>query len=122
MAEQKVKFVSKYANLTRVISPASHVYEGGRQVGFDPGKRAKFVDGKFETDDEEIIEALENTEGVWVDDGKSAQEIEEQEQESAEPALESLTKQELITLAQEKNVEVSDKLTKQEIINLLKSA
>lgn len=123
MAKQIIKFVSKYANLTRVIQPAGHLFENGRQVGYNAGKRAQFVEGKFETDDEKIIKVLKNTEGVWIDDGKTAEDIEKNEEKTSEdtqPKLESLTRQELLQLAKDKELEVGSKATKKELLELLK--
>jgi F420-0:gamma-glutamyl ligase-like protein len=53
------KFISHIKSLKIVLKPAMPTFEGGTKVGDVPGKYALFVDGQFETQDEEIIEKLE---------------------------------------------------------------
>lgn len=110
-------------NLKIKIESAKPIYKDGQKVGDEPGKWADFVGGVFETDDKKVIEYLKSRPTFGVD----FFEVPEDEEETKSPAqseeknLESLTKQELLELAQKKGIEVSESLTKAEIIERLKA-
>jgi len=111
-------------NLRITVEPAKPIYKDGQKVGDQPGKYADFVGGVFETNDQKVVDYLKNLSTFGVDffevpegDGESPK----SPPKSAETDLESLTKAELIALAQEKGIEVDEKLTKAEILERLKA-
>lgn len=111
-------------NLKITIETAKPIYKDGQRVGDQPGKYADFVGGVFETNDQRVVDYLKSLPTFGVD----FFEVPEGEDESpksppksAEPELESLTKAELIELAQGKGIEVDEKLTKAEILERLKA-
>lgn len=53
-----MKFISKAHGLNIVIKPAHHIFNNFGQKQYVAGKSAKFVQGKFETQDQEIIDGL----------------------------------------------------------------
>ena len=115
------KYNSHIKSLRIVIKPAMPVYEGGIKVNDAPGKYATFVDGQYETSDEQIIAKLESLSTFNVDFWK----VDESEQKQT-PAptvdgdLQKLTKKELQTLAAEKGIELDGSETKDRIVELLK--
>ncbi len=116
------KFNSHIKNLKIVLKPAMPVFEGGLKVGDSAGQYAQFVDGKFETKDEKIIERLESLSTFGVDFWKT-DEAEQDESskvdEGSETNLEKLTKKELQSLATEKGIEFDGTETKDRLIELL---
>lgn len=114
------KFNSHIKNLRIVIAPAQPIFEGGVKVGDRPGRYAQFADGRFETDDAEVVEKLKSLPTFGIDFFEASNEA-ESKPASVEPDLESLTKQELLALADEKKIEVDEKLTKAEILERLKA-
>lgn len=107
--------------------------KSGLKVGDQPPVYAEFDGGVFETDDKEVIEKLESMPsfGVdfWKDDGKTAKSVaeaeeksaeEESEKETEEDELEGKTRQELLQIAKDKELEVDSKATKKELLELLK--
>ena len=119
------KFNSHIKNLKIVLKPAMPVFEGGLKVGDSAGQYALFVDGKFETKDEKVIERLESLPTFGVDF------FEVDESEQKEPStvdgdsdnnLEKLTKKELQALATEKGVELQGDETKDQLIELLEDS
>lgn len=113
------KFNSHIKNLRIVLVPATPIFEGGVKVGDKPGQYAQFDGGKFETSDPKVVEKLKNLPTYGVDFFEASDEPAELAQ-NAEPNLESLTKTQLVALAQEKGVEVDEGLTKAELIERLK--
>ena len=114
------KFNSHIKSLKIVLKPAMPTFEGGTKVGDVPGKYALFVDGQFETQDEEIIEKLESLQTFNVDFWK----VDESEQsKDKEPEvdgdLQKHTKKELQALAEEKGIELDGSETKDRLIELL---
>ena len=114
------KFNSHIKSLKIVLKPAMPTFEGGTKVGDVPGKYALFVDGQFETQDEEIIEKLESLQTFNVDFWK----VDESEQsKDKEPEvdgdLQKHTKKELQALATEKGIELDGSETKDRLIELL---
>ncbi len=116
------KFNSHIKNLKIVLKPAMPVYEGGLKVGDSAGQYALFVDGKFETKDEKVIDKLESLSTFGVDFFK----VDESEQKGSSTVdgdsdnnLEKLTKKELQALATEKGVELQGDETKDQLIELL---
>lgn len=109
-------------NLKITIGSAKPVFKDGHRVGDERGQYADFIGGVFETDDKKVIEFLRSRPTFGVD----FFEVPEDEEETKSPAqseeknLESLTKQELIELAQRKNIEVEEGLTKAELVERLK--
>lgn len=108
--------------------------KNGVKVGDQPPVYAEFDGGVFETNDKEVIEKLESMPsfGVdfWKDDGKTAKSVAEAEEKSteeesesekeAEDELEGKTRQELLQIAKDKELEVDSKATKKELLELLK--
>ncbi len=90
------------------------------KVGDVAGKYAQFVDGQFETNDEEVIAKLESLPTFGVDFWKAS---DEQQQESNEPEvdgdLQKHTKKELQAMAEEKGIELDGSETKDRLIELL---
>ena len=115
------KFNSHIKSLKIVLKPAMPTFEGGTKVGDVPGKYALFVDGKFETQDEEIIEKLESLQTFNVDFWKVDES--EQSKDDKEPEvdgdLQKHTKKELQALAEEKGIELDGSETKDRLIELL---
>lgn len=109
------------SNLKITIETAKPLFKDGQKVGDQPGKYADFVGGVFETNDKKVIEYLRNRSTFGVDFFE-VPEDEDAPKSSAksEPELESLTKQELLELAQRKNIEVEESLTKAELVERLK--
>ena len=95
------KFNSHIKNLKIVLKPAMPVPKSGLKVGDSAGQYALFVDGKFETKDEKVIERLESLSTFGVDFWKT-DEAEQDESskvdEGSETNLEKLTKKELQSL------------------------
>lgn len=114
------KYNSHIKSLKIVLKPAMPTFEGGTKVGDVPGKYALFVDGQFETKDEEIIAKLESLQTFNVDFWK----VDESEQsKDKEPEvdgdLQKNTKKELQALATEKGIELDGSETKDRLIELL---
>jgi hypothetical protein len=116
-------FNSHIKTLRIVLTPSRPIYEQGVRLGDTQGKYIQFENGRFQTDDKEIVEKLEKlpTFGVdfWRVSNESAQSTPKAQQSAND--FESLTKAELIALAKEKKIEVDDGLTKAEIIERLKT-
>jgi hypothetical protein len=53
-----MKFISKSQGLNVIIKPAFHTFNNFGQKQYVAGKSAHFVQGKFETQDQEIIDGL----------------------------------------------------------------
>lgn len=51
-------FTSPHAKLSIVVTPSRHAFDQSGKRMFLAGKRAKFNDGRFKTEDKEIIEFL----------------------------------------------------------------
>lgn len=98
------------------------VYEGGLKVGDSAGQYALFVDGKFETKDEKVIERLESLSTFGVDFWKASDEEAEPENKSStvDGDLQKLTKKELQALATEKGIELDGSENKDRLLELLK--
>ena len=117
------KYNSHIKSLRIVIKPAMPVYEGGIKVNDAPGKYATFVDGQYETDDEQIIAKLESLSTFNVDFWKVDENTPKQTQTKAPTVdgdLTKLTKKELQSLAAEKGVTLDGSETKDRIVELLK--
>ena len=114
------KFNSHIKSLKIVLKPAMPTFEGGTKVGDVPGKYALFVDGKFETQDEEIIEKLESLQTFNVDFWKVDESEQSKEKEpEVDGDLQKHTKKELQALAEEKGIELDGSETKDRLIELL---
>ncbi len=115
------KYNSHIKSLRIVLKPAMPTFEGGTKVGDVPGKYAQFVDGQFETQDEEVIEKLESLPTFKVDFWKVDES--EQSKDDKEPEvdgdLQKHTKKELQALAEEKGIELDGSETKDRLIELL---
>lgn len=118
-----VTYNSHIKNLRVALIPARPIFEGGIKVGDTLGKHALFVGGQFQTDDKESIEKLEKLPTFGVDFWRVSDEPAkpQEPQTKQESDLGSLTKQELLEVAKERNIEVDSNLGKQEILNLLKA-
>ena len=113
------KFNSHIKSLKIVVKPAMPVFEGGNKVGDAPGKYALFVDGHFETNDEEVITKLESLQSFGVDFWKASDEPAPEKQPPVDDELQKLTKKELQALAEEKEIELDGTETKDRLIELL---
>ena len=116
------KFNSHIKNLKIVLKPAMPVFEGGLKVGDSAGQYAQFVDGKFETKDEKVIERLESLTTFGVDFWKTDEADQDESSKvdgGSETNLEKLTKKELQSLATEKGIEFDGTETKDRLIELL---
>lgn len=116
-------FNSHIKTLRIVLTPSRPVYEQGVRLGDTQGKYAKFENGRFQTDDKEIIEKLEKLPNFGVDFWKASDEPaqpQEPEQTQQESDIESLTKTQLLEVAKKREIEVDEKLNRQEILDLLK--
>lgn len=107
-------------HLRITIETAKPLFKDGHRIGDEPGKYADFVGGVFETNDKKVIDYLKNRPNFGVDFFEVPEDEPAQIHQSSGPNLETLTKQELIALAQGKGIEVDEKLTKAEIIDRLK--
>lgn len=118
-----MKYNSHIKSLKIVIRPAMPVYEGGIKVNDKPGKYALFVDGQFETQDEEIIAKLESlsTFGVdfWKVDGTAPESNQQDADKDEEQGLEKHTKKELQVMAEERGIELDGSENKDDIIGLI---
>jgi len=119
-------FNSHIKTLRIVLTPSRPIYEQGVRLGDTQGKYIQFENGRFQTDDKEVVEKLEKlpTFGVdfWRVSGEPTQARQKDEsQQNTESDLESLTKAELLALAKEKKIEVDEGQTKAEIIERLKT-
>ncbi len=109
-------------NLKITIETAKPIFKDGQKVGDQPGKYADFVGGVFETNDKKVIEFLRSRPTFGVDFFEVPEDEDAPKSPAkSEPELESLTKQELLELAQRKNIEVEESLTKAELIERLKA-
>ena len=115
------KFNSHIKALKIVLKPAMPIFEGGTKVADAPGKYAQFVDGQFESKDEEVIAKLESLPTFNVDFWKVDES--EQSKDDKEPEvdgdLQKHTKKELQALAEEKGIELDGSETKDRLIELL---
>ena len=113
------KYNSHIKKLRIVLKPAMPVYEAGVKVGDQPGEYAQFEDGQFETQDEAVIEKLESLGTFKIDFWRVSEESSPTEDTAVDKDLAKMTKKELQSLAQEKNVEVDGTETKERLIELL---
>lgn len=114
------KYNSHIKSLKIVLKPAMPTFEGGTKVGDVPGKYAQFVDGQFETQDEEIIEKLESLQTFKVDFWKVDESEQSQDKEpEVDGDLQKHTKKELQAIAEEKGIELDGSETKDRLIELL---
>jgi hypothetical protein len=113
------KFNSHIKSLKIVIKPAMPKFEGGTKVGDVPGKYALFVDGQFETQDEEILEKLLSLPTYGVDFWKSSDEPAQEKESTVDGDLQKYTKKELQAMAEEKDIELDGSETKDSLIELL---
>lgn len=116
------KFNSHIKSLRIVLKPAMPTFEAGVKVSDVPGKYAQFIDGKFETQDENIIAKLESlpTYGVdfWKSDDAAAPQDDTNKPE-VDGDLQKHTKKELQAMAEEKGIELDGSETKDRLIELL---
>ena len=112
---------SHIKSLRIVLKPAQPIFEGGLKVGDTQGKYAQFVEGKFETKDEETIEKLKSLPTFNVDFWEVTDEASESkdDQPKAEGDLTKLTKKELQAMATEKGIDLDGSETKDRLIELL---
>lgn len=105
------------------MTPSRPIYEQGVRLGDTQGKYVKFENGRFQTDDKEVIEKLEKLPTFGFDFWKVSSEPAKPQasQTSQETDLESLTKTQLLELAKERKIEVEEGLNKAEIIERLKT-
>ena len=113
------KYNSHIKSLKIVLKPAMPTFEGGTKVGDVPGKYAQFVDGQFETQDEEIIAKLEALPTFNVDFWKASDESKQTKEPEVDGDLQKHTKKELQALAEEKGIELDGSETKDRLIELL---
>lgn len=117
-------FNSHIKTLRIVLAPSKPIYEAGVRLGDTSGKYVQFENGRFQTDDKEIIKKMESlpTFGIdfWRISDKPKPESEEGPGKKSETDLESLTRQELLQQAQDKGLEVDPKVSKKELLELLK--
>ena len=119
-------FNSHIKTLRIVLTPSRPIYEQGVRLGDTQGKYIQFENGRFQTDDKEVVEKLEKLPTFGVDFWRVSGEPEKatsknESQQNTESDLESLTKAELLALAKEKKIEVDEGLTRAEIIERLKA-
>lgn len=55
-----MRYTSKKRELRLIMRPTDRTIDEHRRVQIHPGKKAEFIDGKFNTDDPELIEFLHN--------------------------------------------------------------
>lgn len=105
------------------MTPSRPIYEQGVRLGDTQGKYVKFENGRFQTDDKEVIEKLEKLPTFGVDFWKVSEEPAKprESQTHQEVDLESLTKTQLLEIAKERKIEVDAGLAKPEIIERLKT-
>jgi len=117
-------FNSHIKTLRIVLTPSRPIYEQGVRLGDTQGKYVQFENGRFQTDDKEVVEKLEKLPNSGVDFWKVANEQSrpQESQTQNETDLESLTKVQLLELAKARNVEVEDGLNRPQIIERLKEA
>ncbi len=114
---------SHIKNLRIVITPARPIFEGGTRVGDTTGAYARFEGGQFQTDDKKVIAKLESFPTFGIDFWRASDKAEDEpkNEKSSEPKLESLTRQELLKIAQDKGLGVNPEATKKELLDLLRS-
>ena len=108
------------------MTPSRPIFEQGVRLGDTQGKYVQFENGRFQTDDKEVVEKLEKLPTFGVDFWRVPEEPAQttpkaESQQNTESDLESLTKAELLALAKEKKIEVEEGLPKAEIIERLKT-
>lgn len=118
-----IKYNSHIKSLRIVITPAKPIFEGGIRTGDTQGKYAQFENGRYETNDERIIKKLESLSTFSIDFWRVTDEPAktDEENKSAGPDLESMTRQELLQMAEEKGLEVNPQANKKELLELLKT-
>ena len=119
-------FNSRIKTLRIVLTPSRPIFEQGVRLGDTQGKYVQFENGRFQTDDKEVIEKLEKLPTFGVDFWRISEEPaqttpKDKSQQNTESDLGSLTKAELLALAKEKKIEVDEGLTRPEIIERLKT-
>ena len=115
------KFNSHIKKLKIVLQPAMPIFEGGLKVGDKPGVYALFEDGQFETQDEAVIQQLEELGTFKIDFWRVSDESSPTEDTTVDKDFVKLTKKELQTLAKEKGVEVDGTETKDRLIELVQN-
>lgn len=60
-------FTSKYRKLSMVLKPARYVVDNTGQRSYVAGIRADFFDGRFATQDQEVIEMMMNHPRLGID-------------------------------------------------------
>jgi hypothetical protein len=113
------KYNSHIKSLKIVLKPALPMFEGGLKVGDSQGKYAQFVEGKFETKDEEVIEKLESLPTFNVDFWRASDEPEKTKEPEVGGDLQKHTKKELQAMAEEKGIQLDGSETKDRLIELL---
>ena len=117
-----IKYNSHIKTLRIVIMPAKPIFEGGVRTGDTQGKYAQFENGRYQTNDEKIIKKLESLSTFGIDFWRVTDEpAKEDKDKSSEPDLESMTRQELLQMAEGKGLEVNPQAQKKELLELLKT-
>ena len=117
-----IKYNSHIKSLRIVITPAKPIFEGGIRTGDTQGKYAQFENGRYQTNDEKIIKKLEGLPTFGIDFWRVTDEpVKEDKDKSSEPDLESMTRQELLQMAEDKGLEVNPQAQKKELLELLKT-
>jgi len=60
-------FMSKYLGLKMVIVPARYLHDASGQRRYQAGKTASFSEGRFETEDQEVIDAIKADKRYGID-------------------------------------------------------
>ena len=85
-------FTSPYSKLAIVVKPSMHSHDASGKRFFQAGKKAQFVDGRFRTEDKEIIEHLLAHKDLGVMFHAESVKADKQKVESAKKKDESLAK------------------------------
>jgi hypothetical protein len=112
------KYLSHIKNLRIVVVPGEPIFSDGRKIGDKQGKYAQFTGGEFMTDDQEIIDKLENCPTFGIDFVLDSKEPKKEEEKPGED-LSKLTVPQLKAKAAEAGIEVPESAKKADILALL---
>lgn len=124
----KVTFVTQVhrgeCNLKVIVKPSTPIYENGQRVGVKRGVKCDFKNGKYSTDNPEIIEALRQKSSYGKLFFETADPV-KGEGVAAPSAVvdngyEAMTVKELLAIAKEKKLPVTEGMRKPQLLELLK--
>lgn len=123
----KVTFVTQVhrgeCNLKVIVKPSTPIYENGQKVGVKRGIKCDFKNGKYSTDNPEIIEALRQKSSYGKLFFETADPVKAEGVAAPVSVInqyEAMTVKELLVIAKEKKLPVTEGMRKPQLLELLK--